>query len=113
MVTDVLDELSAAERMLLLKFVCAFAWADLEVTDTERHFVRRLVKRLELSEDEAKEVEQWLAMSPAPHSMDPKRIPENHRQIFIEAVRGVIYVDGHVDPDEREAFDKLKAALGA
>jgi hypothetical protein len=61
------DALSRDERLLLLRFVCAFAWTDLEVTPRER--------------------------------------------AFVESVRGVIYADGHVDPEEREQFEKLQAAL--
>ena len=54
------DALSRDERLLLLRFACAFAWTDLEVTAKERAFVRRLVERLELIGDEAEEVEGWL-----------------------------------------------------
>jgi hypothetical protein len=35
------DALSRDERLLLLRFVCAFAWTDLEVTPRERAFVER------------------------------------------------------------------------
>jgi hypothetical protein len=30
------QELSRDERLLLLRFVCAFAWTDLEIKDGER-----------------------------------------------------------------------------
>lgn len=98
--------------MLLLEFVCAFAWTDLEVTDAERRFVQRLSARLGLDAEENKQVERWLYVAPSPHEIDPARVPEAHRRDFIEAVRAVIYADGHVDPEERERFEQLKAALG-
>lgn len=106
-----LSDLSQEHRLLLLKFVCAFAWADMEVSDREREFVERLVKNLALSEEDAAQVRQWLAVSPSPQSVDPKRIPPEHRQAFIESVRALIYVDGRVDPEERESFERLKATL--
>jgi uncharacterized tellurite resistance protein B-like protein len=105
-------ELSREDRLLLLKFVCAFAWTDLEVQEGERRFVRRLVERLELDADDARQVEEWLSIAPSPQSVDPSRIPHNHRRIFVDAVRALIYADGNVDPEEREQLEKLKAALG-
>jgi uncharacterized tellurite resistance protein B-like protein len=105
-------ELSREDRLLLLRFVCAFAWTDLEVRDSERRFVRRLVDRLELDADDARQVEEWLAIAPSPQSVDPARIPAAHRRVFVDAVRALIYADGSVDAEEREQLDKLKAALG-
>ena len=103
--------LTRDEQLLLLKFVCAFAWTDLHVHEGERKFVQRLVERLELDADGRQQVEQWLHVAPSPDSVDPSRVPKEHRRLFIEAVRAVIYADGDVDPEEREQLDKLKAAL--
>lgn len=106
-----LDQLSRDERLLLLKFVCAFAWTDLEVTDSEKGFVRRLVARLGLSDDDKTQVEAWLHVAPAPSEVDPSLVPAEHRRTFVEAARAVIYADGNVDDEERDQLDKLKAAL--
>jgi len=105
------DALSREERLLLLRFVCAFAWTDLEVTPRERAFVERLVKRLRLEGDDAEEVAGYLHVAPAPGSVSPSAIPVEHRRAFVESIRGVIYADGRVDPEEREQFEKLQAAL--
>lgn len=107
------DTLSAADRLLLLKFLCAFAWADLEVSEKERRFVSGLVSRLSLSPSEVNEVEGWLDVAPSPSSVDPKLIPPEHRKLFVDAIRAIIYADGKIDPDERANFDALRAALGA
>ena len=106
------DALSRDERLLLLRFACAFAWTDLEVTERERAFVRRLVERLELIGDEAEEVEGWLDVAPSPGDVDAANVPVEHRRAFVETVRAIIYVDGKVDPEERQQFERLKAALG-
>jgi uncharacterized tellurite resistance protein B-like protein len=105
------EALSREDRMLLLKFVCAFAWTDLQVKDSERRFVRRLVSRLRLSTEDAQQVEEWLTIAPSPQSVDPKKIPREHRSAFVDAARAVIYADGEVDPEERDGLEKLKAAL--
>jgi uncharacterized tellurite resistance protein B-like protein len=106
------DALSRDERLLLLRFACAFAWTDLEVTEKERAFVRRLVAKMELVADEAAEVEHWLAVAPSPGDVDPKQVPSEHRKAFVETIRALIYADGKVDPEEREQFERLKAAIG-
>ena len=45
-----LSKLSRPERLRLMRFVCAFAWADLQVRKEERTFVKRLMDQLELDE---------------------------------------------------------------
>lgn len=97
--------------MLLLKYACAFAWADLVVTDSERRFVTRLMDRMGLSPDEREQANAWLEVAPSPQSVDPSAVPPEHRRVFVEAVRAVIYVDGRVDEEERESFDRFRAAL--
>jgi hypothetical protein len=38
-------------------------------------------------------------------------VPREHRLLFIDAVRALIYADGSVDAEERERFERLQAAL--
>lgn len=107
------EQLSREDRMLLLRFVCAFAWTDLEIKPGERKLVERLMDRMQLSADDRAEVEGHLHVAPAPEATDPELVPREHRRVFIEAVRALIYADGNVDAEERERFEKLRAALGA
>lgn len=95
-------ELSRAERLLLLKFVCSFAWADLEIRPEEREFVSRLMRRLRLDEDERREVEGWLTEPPPPESVDPALVPREHRTSFLRAIESVIASDGEIAEAERE-----------
>lgn len=106
-----LDQLPPEHRLELLKYVCAFAWADATVTAEERRFVHRLIERLELDDADRAQVETWLEMAPPPHSVVASNIPKEHAQTFVEAVRAVIYVDGNVDPEEQENFDRLVLAI--
>jgi tellurite resistance protein len=106
-----LDQLNKRERLLLLQFVCAFAWADLEVKKSERDLVHRLVTKLRLEPDEKREVEQWLKRPPKPEDVDPNRIPRAHRELFLEAARQMIAIDGEIDPAERENLDLLEQLL--
>lgn len=105
------EKLTKDERLLLLRFVCAFAWTDLHVKDGERKFIARLMDRLGLSADERAEAEGFLHVAPTPESTNPKLVPRQHRQLFIDSVRALIYADGDVDAEERERFEKLRAAF--
>ena len=98
-----LDKLNQKERLRLIRFVCSFVWADLVVHERERAFVRKLAQRLKLSA-EAKQIEEWLAVPPRPEEVDPREIPREHRQLFLDAARQAIAADGEIDPEERETL---------
>ena len=82
--------------------MCSFAWVDLEVRATERAFVSRLTRRLDLDEDERRQVEVWLAQPPPPESVDPALVPKEHRMRFIRAIESVIAIDGEISSIERQ-----------
>lgn len=106
-----LSDLSRRDRRRLMKFICSFAWADLQIQPEERQFVARVVKRLELDELECSEVEEWLRVPPSAESVDPMQIPLAQRELFLDAIEGVIVSDGEVSPEERENFALLKDLL--
>jgi uncharacterized tellurite resistance protein B-like protein len=103
-----LESLDRTERLQLLRFVASFAWADLTISDAERTFVHQLVRRLELSRDEAEMVESWLKVPPPPDSVDPTHVPHNHRRVFIDTVRAMVQADGNVSEEERESLELLE-----
>ena len=104
-------KLSRDERLRLMRFLCSFAWADLRVHDRERDFIRKMVKKLSLDENEAQAVENWLKVPPRPEEVDPNEIPRTHRKLFLESAREVAKADGHVNPDERINLDLLEELL--
>jgi len=106
-----LDGLNARERMRLMKFVCSFAWADLEIRPEERKFIRGLIDRLALADDEQEQVRGWLEVPPEIESVDPTLVPQEHRRIFMDEIAGVIESDGEIAPEERESFRLFEALL--
>ena len=106
-----LEDLDARQRLQLIKFVCSFAWADLEVRAEERSFVARLVERLELDPRERNQVRRWLDRPPAPDSVDPMSIPSTHRKSFLHAIEGVVAADGEISTEERESLAVLRDLL--
>ncbi len=106
-----LTDMVPADRLRLIKFVCSFAWADLEVRDEEKAFVRDLVVRLQLDPHEMAQVEQWLVVPPAPENVDPTEVPREHRQAFLDAIDGLIRSDGDIADEELESFALFRMLL--
>ncbi len=102
--------LSRDDRLRLMKFVCAFAWADLEIQSEERHFVDKLLEKLEL-QDDRELVAGWLKSPPPAEDVDPTRVPAQHRELFLDAARQLFEADGVVDPHEQEQFELLQQLL--
>jgi hypothetical protein len=85
-----------------MRFVCSFAWADLEITDREREFIVKMVVRLGLDDDEQDQVAEWLEVPPRADDLDPADIPREHRQLFLDAAKAMILSDGSVEDVEAE-----------
>jgi hypothetical protein len=107
-----MKKLSSQDRLRLMKFVCSFVWADLEVKDAERKFVTKMAKKLHLEGPEAKLVQAWLEVPPRAEEVDPTTIPREHRQLFLDTVRDAITVDGEVDKEEWENLALFEQLLG-
>lgn len=103
-------ELDSSSRMRLVRFLCSFAWADLDINDAEKAFIRKMLKELGLDDEERKRAERWLAVPPMPEEVDPTEIPPEHRQLFLNAILQLVGADGFVDEKEMETlalFEKL------
>lgn len=111
MTKSALQRLKPAAREQLLKFVCSFAWTDLDVAQEEREYVFRLLGRLELDDMDLSQIEDWLDSPPDPEEVDPAQIPLEHREIFLEEVRGLIAADSDVSDEERESLELLEQLL--
>ena len=107
-----LAKMDRAERMLLLKFVCSFAWADLRIADQERTFVHKMMRKLKLDDAEKRQVESWLELPPRPDEVDPNEIPLAHKRTFLEVAREIVSADGDISEEERENLSLLEMMLG-
>lgn len=93
-----------------MKFVCTFAWTDLEIHEAERKFVDRLIDTFGLQDDRAL-VLGWLESPPPTEDVDPTRVPKEHRQLVLDAARELFESDGVLDPHEQEQFELLEQLL--
>jgi len=100
--------LSPSERLNLMKFVCSFVWTDLNVSQSERDLVMRMCGRLQLTEDETAQVQQWLALPPPIEEVDPTAVPSEHRQLFLTTLEMVVQADGKVVPAESESLQLFR-----
>ena len=105
------ENLKPADRLQLMKFVCAFAWADLQVSGEEKLFVADCIRRLHFTDAERKQVWAWLEVPPSPDEVDPTDIPVEHRQLFIEALGRLVASDDEVSPQERESLVLLSQLM--
>lgn len=105
-----LGDLSRPDRLRLMKFVCAFAWADLEIQTEEKNFVEKLIAKFDL-EDDRQEILSWLKSPPPAEDVDPTRVPREHRELVLDAARQLFEADGVVDPHEQEQFELLEQLL--
>ena len=106
-----LDHLDRRDRLRLVEFVCSFAWADFEIQPEERVYIARLIRRLELDEDEDLQVQRWLDRPPGIDGLDPTAIPQEHRRLFVETIEGIIEADGEVSDEERDSFEVFQQLL--
>jgi uncharacterized tellurite resistance protein B-like protein len=106
-----LRQMSREERMLLMRFICSFAWADAQLREEERALVRRYVGKLGLDRDEQAIVRGWLELPPPRDSVDPKLVPARHRLLFIHALESLVAADGEVAPAERARLIELARHL--
>ncbi len=106
-----MSEMSSEDRLRLMRFVCSFAWADLEVADSERGFVATMMRQLDLDDAERSQVDEWLKVPPHPEDVDPTDIPVEHRQLFLNAALQMVGADGVVDEREVETFSLFEKLL--
>jgi uncharacterized tellurite resistance protein B-like protein len=102
--------LSREDRLRLMKFVCSFAWADLQVQAEERAFVGKMIDHLELDADRSL-IEGWLKHPPQPEEVDPTDVPREHREMFLDAVRRLVAADDRIDPKEAETLALFEQLL--
>lgn len=104
-----LDRLPSDQRLLLLEYVCSFAWADRAVRPEERALVRRFARALAMTWEEAGQVERWLRAPPAPRPLGLDHLDPEARLVFLEAVEAVILADGAIADGEQALFTELFA----
>jgi hypothetical protein len=104
-------DLSRQDTMRLLAFVCTFAWADHEVQSEEREFVKDLVDRLDLDDEDLEQVAAWLKLPPLPEDIDPQEVPAEHRELFVAVAKMMIGADGFVAEGEADTLALFQELL--
>lgn len=105
-------ELSPAERLNLMRFVCSFVWTDLNVSQEERDLVMRMSGHLKLTEAETAQVQGWLQVPPPIDEVDPASVPPAHRQLFLTMMEMAAKADGKIVPAESESLKLFRDLMG-
>ncbi len=94
--------------MMLFRFLCAFAWADMVVQQEEVDMIERLMSSLDLKEEGKEQVRKWLKNPPPAEEIDPYLIPLDLQNILLDAAQAVVLSDGEIHPQETELLNSLK-----
>lgn len=104
--------LNQTTKLQLVRFACAFAWADLSVHPAERAEILALMERLHIDEPhERQAVIRWLKAPPPADELDPLEIPPEHRELFVRECEEIIRADGVIKTEEIEAIRLLRKIL--
>lgn len=106
-----MNEISDEHKLTLVRFVCSFAWADLEIADKERDFVRDLVAKLELDEEDTEQAFRWLDQPPREDELDPFDIPIEHARLFLSTVVEMVGADDILDRMEIETYQLFEELI--
>lgn len=106
-----IENCTSEEKMQIMRFIYAFAWADLKIVQAEKQFILRFCNNLQLNEEERQEVLSWLEQPQHPEDIDPFSIPEHLRAYVLKAARAISIVDGDFDEKEAELLEILENIL--
>ena len=95
-------------KMMLFRFLCAFAWADFVIQTEEVEMIERLMISLNLSEENRQHVREWLVSPPRAEEVDPYLIPLDQQSVLLEAAQAIVLSDGELHPREAELLTSLK-----
>ena len=101
-------DLTTEDKLRVMRFICAFAWADLEIQSDERNIITQIMKALDLEEEHHGKVHLWLERPPRAEDVDPFTIPENLKGIIIDAAKAVILADGELQDSEMDLLELLQ-----
>lgn len=95
------------ERIKALRFAALFLWADLEIADDERAFLRSLARELDVDAD----VDALLTFPPVPEEIDPNGVDRRTADLVRQVALRAIASDGHVREEEMAMFEVLDDLL--
>ena len=104
-------ELPTEEKLSVMRFICAFAWADLEIQIAERKLIQQIMSALDLDEEHHPTVMHWLDRPPRAEDVDPFTIPDSLKDIILDAATGVILADGELQDSEVDLLELFQNIL--
>ena len=106
-----LQSLTLQEKLDLLAFASAFAWADLEIQHQERRIYMAIVDEMGLVDNEREIALSLLSSPPRAEQIDPMNIPVEHRTLFLSTAHNIILADNELKATETSMLDLLRSIL--
>ena len=106
-----LQSLTLQEKLDLLAFASAFAWADLEIQQQEKRIYMALVDEMGLAGNEREIALSLLSSPPRAEQIDPMSIPVEHRTLFLSTAHNIILADNELKATEASLLDLLRSLL--
>jgi uncharacterized tellurite resistance protein B-like protein len=106
-----MEQLNSEQRLQLMRLVCALAWVDEQVQQAELGFIAKLMFKINMPAAEMRQVKRWLEVPPEGVSADARAVPREHRQLFLDACRGLVWSDGTLTGGEQAVLERLEKAL--
>ena len=103
-----MTDLLADEKLQIMRFVCAFAWADLKIHEAERSLINRFMDALEVNEAGRQAIEDMMKRPPRPEDIDPYDLAPELRETVIQAAEAMTVTDGEISPREKELMSLLR-----
>ena len=95
----------------LFHFMCAFAWADLEIQEEEQEMIERLMVSLKVPPEDQNLILTWLEVPPPPEVIDPYAVDPEFRSQIYKAAKAIVLSDGELHQLEKEMLELLRDAF--
>lgn len=100
-------QLSADERVELLRFLCWFAYADLSLDPREYDLIDSFAGTMRLNGEQREQVQGWLEDPPDLSLEDVKNVPAEKRELYLDALMLLGNADRNIHSMESKLFERI------
>lgn len=103
---------SIKDKLKVVKAMAVMAWTDGYIDEKESSAIRKLAERMGLDAQGRSAVEGFLRSRPSLSGIAFEGLSEKERNALMLAAVHFAYLDGHLEPREREVLLKFAEILG-
>ena len=103
---------SSRDKLMVVKAMAVMAWTDGYIDEKEARAIRKLAERMALDAQGRAAVEGYLRSRPSISGLAFDGLSDKERDALMLAAVHFAYLDGQVQPAEREVLVKFAESLG-